>query len=103
MGRNQSCWAGEEEEEALQPSLYFPVLWLVLSEGVRALPGAALASKLLHHSLQSAGGVAVFSTFLSLILSSQNLTVLQSLYPVVLPLQVRIFSHQLLAGGFVAG
>lgn len=63
-GRNQSCRAGEEEEEeALQPFPYFPVLWLVLSEGVRALAGAALASKL-HHSLQSAGGVAVFSTFL---------------------------------------
>lgn len=57
-GRNQSCQAGEEE--ALQLALYFlPVLWLVLSEGGRALPGAAFASRLLHHSLQSAGGGAV--------------------------------------------
>lgn len=103
-GRNQSCRAGEEEEEeALQPFPYFPVLWLVLSEGMRALAGAALASKL-HHSLQSeCWGCCCVQHIPVLILSSQNLTVLQSLYPVVLPLQVWIFSHQLLAGGFVAG
>lgn len=63
-GKNQSCQAGEEEEEQL--SLYFLPCALA---GVkwRALPGAALASKLLQHSLQSAGDVVL------LILSPQKL------------------------------
>lgn len=75
QGGTKAARLGRRRRPCSHPCISFTVLWLVVSEGVRALPGAALASRLLQHSLQGAGGVAVFGTFLSLILSPQNLTV----------------------------
>lgn len=90
-------WGGRG---GLAASLYFlPVLWLVLTEGVEPFQGLPLPPNFSAQFAECWGCCCVQHIPAPSLLSPESLCPAAfPLYPAVLPLQVWIFSHQLLAG-----
>lgn len=103
-GRNQSCQAGEEE--ALQSSLYFLPCALAGAEGRSESPprGCPCLQTSPAQFAECWGCCCVQHVPVpDPLFPESDCPAAFPLHPVVLPLQVWIFSHQLLAAGCVAG